>query len=46
MSRGDFWLSSNLRVKMVDRQYRKRYYNTKVRAGKGSSDGGLPIISL
>ena len=31
LDRESCWLTSNLRVKMVDRQYRKgRYYNTKV----------------
>ena len=31
LGRDDYWLSSNLRVKMVDRKYKRgRHYNTKV----------------
>lgn len=31
LERGDHWLSSNLIVKMADREYKKgRHYNTKV----------------
>lgn len=36
----DHWLSSDLRVKMVDRSYKRgRYYNTKVRRPRRGGGG-------